>query len=333
MTMFVCVVKQPIQQLAECHVGSEDGPTQAELSCQDIVSDSCFIEHHMWHLHVIVLACTVCLPIVALTWSLSALYDQCNQLHVVGTCCVTLHVKPEKHVAAQPEHRADGHSRGNCIPKQAAGHTAKLGFGSSSHSRIEHKAQHAVSQRQNRHEAVPQGTRHIRCSSSPQQCSMQQNGNGNGTKSCGDIMQPVHGLESQQPSTLHGVQAGSWHVSSQNATDLLGGYQTVQHSQSQADSTSQMNDNQSASGEDQLHLYPLSSVRPSWASHDHPSHLTHLKGLADEAVTTSHGAVGSLQACESSHSTPSFMRPTVSSLVHTASRQRSLRKSQSEVMM
>ena len=44
--------------------------------------------------------------------------------------------------------------------------------------------------------------------------------------------------------------------------------------------------------------------------------------------------MSSLQNCRHEHeltARPSFMRPTVSSLVHTASRQRSLRKSQSAV--
>lgn len=270
---------------------------------------------------------------------------------------------------------------GNKSPtRRASGYAGRLGFGSSSHSRIEDNAQHAnaSSRSSSAHTSGMQPHRH---SMQPQTDTMQpvpQPDVGQSVQQSNEDQKPhklertVHNAESdcdvasgqaphsaasttsnatcaaQQDSPLHLVHPDALQQHSSAQPGNLQSHDTDSHSRllqgdmdvptcTQAVEQSHANTAPQVSS---LQLEQHADVR--WESALQT--LNHRRLQCDGprgtfGQGTDHPALGrttSLQeqaGATSPSATPSFMRPTVSSLVHSTSRQRSLRKSQSEHMI
>lgn len=244
----------------------------------------------------------------------------------------------------QTEHSLDSQIQ-SPTRKRAPGHAGKLGFGSSSHSRIEGKAQHASGPGHSRdghseqhaamvsHSRLEDSPKHAHPSghhNSPHRHSIQHVADDKQANA--DSMQlvqqnsPAQRYQTSQQPSLHADSSYSQGVSDMPDSDAA-----VQHRQSPPDTAGQATQAEDASDDDQS---PTDVSTLAGDMHGYASRYGDMRKSSAQAAGLSElGCTVSLPDAAHSNATPSFMRPTVSSLVHTASRQRSLRKSQSEIIV
>ena len=209
------------------------------------------------------------------------------------------------------QHAQSGHwQRSQLSPhgKRGSGHGSKLGFGSSSHSRIEDTALHGRSASGSMQSVHSQPHHDVHACLQQQQ--PWQNWSESNTQLGNDA---VRSVSQHQPSVNAAIPA----VEDQ-APQILAPLQ-----RSGTEKVNGSGHSNAAQAKE-----PRLSPRPSGTQHS--QHIA--EGSVDQGDAGLFDRTSSLQSHRHKLTArPSFMRPTVSSLVHTASLQRSLRKSKSAV--